>query len=178
MSLAHANFSASNHIRYGQDFYDERMQASVQTYVGRFLCSLSFSPPFISLPKPAFRSVNSEETFSIIDPDEKPDADSIMGTCSEASLVSEKADLESEQLDAKHGATTEAKPDTTPPVKATAQDPLKWFGILTPPALRSAQDQFKHVVLSTVPNLANISHEMQVMEIEIRRTRKKILKLG
>ena len=28
--LAHANFSNSNHTRYGQEFYDGRMQASTQ----------------------------------------------------------------------------------------------------------------------------------------------------
>lgn len=29
LSLAQANFSNQNRIRYGQDFYDERMEASL-----------------------------------------------------------------------------------------------------------------------------------------------------
>lgn len=32
LSLAQANFSNPNRVRYGQDFYDERMQASRQMY--------------------------------------------------------------------------------------------------------------------------------------------------
>ena len=32
IALAQANFSNSNRIRYGQDFYDERMQATVIVY--------------------------------------------------------------------------------------------------------------------------------------------------
>lgn len=31
-SLAQANFSSPNRIRYGQDFYDDRMQASITLY--------------------------------------------------------------------------------------------------------------------------------------------------
>lgn len=32
LDLARANFSNPNRIRYGQDFYDERMQAAMQVY--------------------------------------------------------------------------------------------------------------------------------------------------
>lgn len=35
MSLADANFTAQGHVRYGQDYYDERMQASRIAYVCR-----------------------------------------------------------------------------------------------------------------------------------------------
>ncbi|KAL8655520.1 MAG: hypothetical protein Q9210_000826 [Variospora velana] len=57
-------------------------------------------------------------------------------------------------------------------------DPLKWFGILVPPALRACQSSFKHAVEGLIPSLANISNEMKSLEIEIRRTRKKIRKAG
>ncbi|KAL9605532.1 MAG: hypothetical protein Q9179_001288 [Wetmoreana sp. 5 TL-2023] len=57
-------------------------------------------------------------------------------------------------------------------------DPLKWFGILVPPALRTSQKSFKTAVTDTVPSLANISTEMKSFEVEIRRMRKKIRKLG
>ena len=33
MSLAQANFSNNTRMRYGQDYYDERMQASRKMYV-------------------------------------------------------------------------------------------------------------------------------------------------
>ena len=53
-------------------------------------------------------------------------------------------------------------------------DPLKWFGILTPPTLRSSQESFKGAVREIVPELANTVVEMKVVEIEVRRARKKL----
>lgn len=35
LSLAQANFSNSNRVRYGLDHYDERMQASARVYEAR-----------------------------------------------------------------------------------------------------------------------------------------------
>lgn len=57
-------------------------------------------------------------------------------------------------------------------------DPLNWFGILIPPAVRASQSSFKRAVEGTTPSLANVSNEMKALEIEIRRTRKKIRKTG
>ena len=37
LSLAEANFSNPNRLRYGQDFYDERMRALKVMYVLRML---------------------------------------------------------------------------------------------------------------------------------------------
>lgn len=53
-------------------------------------------------------------------------------------------------------------------------DPLKWFGILVPPTLRSSQQSFKGVVREIIPALANAANEMKEIEIEVRRTRKKL----
>lgn len=55
-------------------------------------------------------------------------------------------------------------------------DPLKWFGILVPPALKKSQNSFRGVVTEVLPSLANVANEMKSLEIEIRRTRKKIRK--
>lgn len=62
--------------------------------------------------------------------------------------------------------------------KPRISDPLNWFGILVPPALRVSQTSFKIAATETIPLLANLSNEMKSMEIEIRRMRKKIRKLG
>lgn len=62
----------------------------------------------------------------------------------------------------------------TPPIS----DSLRWFGILVPPALRACQSSFRHAVTETVPALAEVADEMKSLEIEIRRTRKKIRKAG
>lgn len=56
-------------------------------------------------------------------------------------------------------------------------DPLKWFGILSPPALRSSQANFKVAVRDCVPRLASTVNEMKVVEIEVRRARKKLGKV-
>jgi len=56
-------------------------------------------------------------------------------------------------------------------------DPLKWFGILSPPALRSSQATFKVAVRGCVPRLASTANEMRVVEIEVRRARKKLGKV-
>ena len=62
--------------------------------------------------------------------------------------------------------------------KPPTSDPLKWFGILVPPALRASQNSFKNAVTEKITFLANLSNEMRSTEIEIRRVRKKIKKLG
>ena len=55
-------------------------------------------------------------------------------------------------------------------------DPLNWFGILVPPALRNSQVGFKDAVADLIPALANLSREMREVEMEVRRTRKKLRK--
>lgn len=63
-------------------------------------------------------------------------------------------------------------------VKVTPRDPLNWFGILVPPTLRKAQGSFKSALDDVVPAMATVVVQMRQIEIEIRRTRKKILKAG
>lgn len=56
-------------------------------------------------------------------------------------------------------------------------DPLRWFGILSAPALRSAQTNFKTAVRDCVLRLASTANEMRMVEIEVRRARKKLGKV-
>ena len=69
-----------------------------------------------------------------------------------------------------------ASTDNTPKDSGISCDPLKWFGILVPPALRASQSNFKAAVMDCIPKLATISNEMKEVEIEIRRTRKRLKK--
>ncbi len=64
---------------------------------------------------------------------------------------------------------TEIEPNMT-------RDPVNWFGILVPPALRTSQSSFKDAVVNLIPALASISMEMREVEIEVRRTRKRVRK--
>lgn len=61
--------------------------------------------------------------------------------------------------------------------KQALQDPIKWFGLLVPPALRSSQASFRAAVGDGIPALVNVDNEMKEVEIEIRRTRKRLGKL-
>lgn len=70
---------------------------------------------------------------------------------------------------AKHGADLEGMP--------FLQDPLTWFNI-APSSLRQAQSSFQVAVLERLPTLVNTIQEIERTEIEVRRTRKKINKLG
>ncbi|KAL8784543.1 MAG: hypothetical protein Q9213_003891 [Squamulea squamosa] len=147
-SLAQANFSNHNRIRFGQDFYDDRMQASTTFYI----------------------SPSMDETVDDADIERSPQ-DTIYVTTVQTT---------SKGPETKQTATDEdsRKPQTERSSISSVSDPLKWFGILVPPTLRASQASFRKVVIETIPVLANLSKEMKSMEIEIRRTRKKIRKLG
>ena len=63
--------------------------------------------------------------------------------------------------------------ETTP--SPSSCDPLNWFGILVPSALRRTQSSFKAVVEEIVPLIVTVDREMNEVEIEVRRMRKKLL---
>ncbi|KAL8925599.1 MAG: hypothetical protein Q9172_002169 [Xanthocarpia lactea] len=147
LSLAQANFSNHNRLRYGQDFYDDRMQAST-----KFLVKPPTDEPFDD----AGDEQLLKYTLSLVAVQPASSPETTKSTVDEASTESQ-TDMES-------------KPPTS--------DPLKWFGILVPPALRASQNSFKNAVTEKITLLANLSNEMRSMEIEIRRIRKKIKKLG
>ncbi|KAG5977575.1 hypothetical protein E4U55_006638 [Claviceps digitariae] len=61
-------------------------------------------------------------------------------------------------------------PHTSP---RTKHDPLRWFGILSPPPLRAAQAHAVEMVEQVIPQLVSVAAQMQHLEIEVRRARKK-----
>ncbi|KAI4104346.1 MAG: hypothetical protein L6R37_003343 [Teloschistes peruensis] len=143
-SLAQANFSSPNRIRYGQDFYDDRMQASI---------TLNFDSNPERSSNPLASQGSGEATVSV----------------SIHQSIPRSTDMRDEKL---------PDADTENEMEAPATDPLRWFGILVPSTLRASQSSFKKAVAEKVPSLVNISSEMKELEVEIRRTRKKIRKLG
>ncbi|KAL8853445.1 MAG: hypothetical protein Q9221_001762 [Calogaya cf. arnoldii] len=147
-SLARANFSNHNRVRYGQDLYDDRMQA---------LTMFDINPS-------TDESSNSADIERLL-----------QGTISVTTTQQVNRDLESKRSVVDEDAT-EAPADPDP--KLSISDPLNWFGILVPPALRASQRSFRNATTETIPLLANLSNEMKSIEIEIRRTRKRISKLG
>ncbi|KAL2037929.1 hypothetical protein N7G274_009404 [Stereocaulon virgatum] len=142
LSLAQANFSNPNRIRYGQDCCDDRMQAST-------IVSVKDASP----------------SFSVLD-----------SVAEYRTLASETNDLKFGPLPEKHADGHESTFEEKDKASGTPIDPLKWFGILVPPALRASQNNFKSAVIDVVPALASVSNEMKGLEIEVRRTRKRLKK--
>ena len=148
LNLAKANFSNPNRIRYGKDYYDERMQASTQVFgAPESLFRVTHSPVYdVDLSTQA----NESETFNngIVKP-----------------------------VSAKEQPNCRAENTKKPISKTNTKDPVIWFGVLVPPALRTSQTSFKDAVLKA-SHLAFVDTKMKGVEIEIRRTRKKLQKVG
>ena len=146
--LAKANFSNPHRLRYGKDYYDDRMQTSI---------CISDSPEYL------FRIM--DHSGCGVGPSIQSDA---LATTNQAFPTSISA-----QKQAGSGAENVGKAER----EARKKDPLNWFGILVPPALRTSQAAFRDVV-TRVSQLAVVDTKMRAIEIDIRRARKKLKKVG
>lgn len=145
--VARANFSAERGVRYGQDQYDERMQASRKLDIG------AQGPN--SLPLFTVAPVPKEENEAMVD-GEKED----------------KEDKEANE-DANNDANDSQEKEASKKNAKTVKDPLRWYGLFAPPALRSAQTTAIQTVEDTIPRLVTVNAEMLEVEIQIRRAKKK-----
>jgi coiled-coil domain-containing protein 115 len=162
--LAKANFSAERGIRYGQDYYDERMSASRRLGV-------SVSGSGDGSGGVTFQVVRSEASQT----------EAETGVSGEGEAVGEeegKATREeggevvsgSDDFDSDDGNGEDLHWQQP---KKKANDPLRWFGILTPLSLRQAQAVSIESVEGVIPRLAAVSSEMAGIELEVRRARKR-----
>ncbi|KAH7079300.1 hypothetical protein BKA63DRAFT_563941 [Paraphoma chrysanthemicola] len=148
LSLAQANFQNRSTTHYGQDSYDERMQAT----------------RWVNVRGDEDESATERILFSIAS-----QGDVVADSKETNSTQTEKEEeTDSNANDAKSSTEQSA---------AKARDPLRWFGILVPPALRSAQSTFTAAVEGPIPDLATIARDLRNQEIEIGRVRKQIKKL-
>ncbi|ROW14425.1 hypothetical protein VPNG_04004 [Cytospora leucostoma] len=147
--LARANFSAERGIRYGPDYYDERMQATRQV-------NISFEDNV-----PVFKVAAFDE-LSSSDASEGPPAN-----------VDAKAEVESEKSDEGSSAPEGKAEKGERTKKPRSKDPLRWFGVLTPLALRQTQGCAVEAVEQIIPKLVSVNAAMQDVEIQVRRARKK-----
>ncbi|KAK9418695.1 hypothetical protein SUNI508_07715 [Seiridium unicorne] len=143
-NIARANFSAERGMRYGPDFYDERMQATRRINVA------TSNGDNLSL-----KVASTEETTEPLEA--SSDVPKTEGGNIDHSDVND------------HLEETELNTNKRPKRK----DPLQWFGLLTPLPLRQAQGQSIMAVEQVIPRLISINVEMQQVEIEVRRARKK-----
>lgn len=148
--LARASFLAERGIRYGPDYYDDRMQA-----VRRLSIAQGSEPGFFRLG--IDRGVNVEG-LRTTESDRKTAADGGRDV------------TETEDAEQTHRNTVDATSDHS--TKAV-RDPLTWFGLLTPMPLRSAQSHAVRAVGEMIPRLVSINLEMNELEIRVRRAKKR-----
>ncbi|KAG8161799.1 hypothetical protein KVR01_008786 [Diaporthe batatas] len=180
--LARANFSAERGMRYGPDFYDERMQAlrqvSISTSEGRL--------PIFTVSHSS--RARGEGGAGGVDDNDDDDDDKDSSRQQKNQDSSPPADKQEEEEKEEAPVAPEAPPvgeqqpvpagsDTAEseagPKKQNARDPLRWFGVLTPLSLRQTQACAVEAVDQVIPRLATLSAEMQDLEIQVRRARKR-----
>ncbi|OCK88210.1 uncharacterized protein K441DRAFT_669479 [Cenococcum geophilum 1.58] len=150
LSLAQANFSNSSRTRFGQDYYDGRMQASTKIAIQEHDSASSF---LISKSPSATRSATQSSNTS--------------------RLAKGPASVSIDSETASQSFMHDESPSswTVKPI-----DPIRWFGILLPQALRNTQRSFADAVEGPVVNLVTLTKELRSLEIEIGRLRKQIKK--
>ncbi|KAK3301968.1 uncharacterized protein B0T15DRAFT_287861 [Chaetomium strumarium] len=203
-SLARANFSAERGIRYyGQDYYDERMQAIRRIQIGpkdgkaeaeaegkgdtdpganRPVFTVRTYPPSASGSEPDTVSRTSDGSGSGTESKEAeksvPDADAKSGGVNPSATDDSSGSVDEKQKK-EQGQEKGEEPGPTseeeqkPRPKDKPTDPLRWFGILTPLALRQAQGHAIKAVEEIIPRLATLNVEMAAIEVEVRRARKR-----
>ncbi|RFU23698.1 hypothetical protein B7463_g12637, partial [Scytalidium lignicola] len=149
--IARANFSADRGHRYGQDSYDERIQALR-------VCNISMDESDASLNAPIFNTILKDTEDQAKTEDVQKDGAG--DTDKDINIETPAASIQYEQ-----SRSTSAQPKR--------KDPLHMFGILTPQPLRMAQSQSIGIVENIIPRIVTIDTEMKEVEIKIRRARKK-----
>lgn len=142
-NIARANFSGQRGMRYGQDHYDERMQASR-------LLAIDVDEQEV-LEFKILEAPKEDEESTKEDNEDKNDT---------------SANQKSTNLETEKKGSTEKKPKKV-------KNPLHWFGLFAPMPLRTAQTQSIQVVEQIIPRLVSVNAEMLNVEIEVRRARKR-----
>ncbi|KAL2136321.1 hypothetical protein VTI74DRAFT_4355 [Chaetomium olivicolor] len=190
-NLARANFSADRGIRYyGQDYYDERMQASRRVTIST--CSKGEAEVdggeggkaegerkgYVTTSGPVFTVGLHQSPSPEQDGKQKPESEPWVDDSGATRPLGEAErpvckpdpaeDASANNTDEKDQPSAGDKQQ-----KPERNDPLRWFGILTPLPLRQAQGQAINAVEEIIPRLATLSAEMAGIELEVRRARKK-----
>lgn len=183
-NIARANFSGERGVRYGRDFYDERMQASrrVEVAVGEE----GGVPEFSVVSEKADaeegeKGGDGEETKDAEQGErdgegEGPEKKGLTEESESGEDTPQSEDESDEESDAKSGSDEEKIKEDAAERKRRIErhrNPLRWFGFVTPLPLRFAQDQAIQLVETVIPRLATVDAEMKDVEIEVRRARKR-----
>jgi hypothetical protein len=164
-NIARANFAGERGMRYGQDHYDERMRALRvldikfgEEDVPNFTIKTLISPTGDATGEDEDRKEDEKRDGSL----EEETAD--IGTNQENPVDSSKE---------KSGSEEQQNNEERKKMKKPNSNPLRWFGLFAPPPLRTAQTLSIQAVEEAIPRLVSVNAEMEHVEIEIRRARKK-----
>ncbi|XXH05130.1 Serine/threonine-protein kinase tel1 [Hypoxylon texense] len=161
-NIARANFAAERGVRFGQDYYDERMQASRRVAITITDDGGQDVPVFTVAAAAGGRQMSRSKT-------EKGVAAEDENTPS----VDDQEEEEEKREDTSSTKKNTKKQQQQQQQQQQQKDPLRWFGLLTPLPLRQAQAQSVEAVEQAVPQLVSVSAQMAQVEIEIRRARKR-----
>ncbi|THY44725.1 hypothetical protein D6C98_08096 [Aureobasidium pullulans] len=175
--LAQATFKSTTRVRYGQEYYDDRMQAT-----RRFEASTNDNDlPCLALKaddtSPSTDTSNEHSTKSTEKSsdeqakEKKPDQpDQQQPTPPSTPPRDTEEEKLSEEQDKSKTTSHQDKAQNKP------RDPLHWYGILVPPALRASQNSFISAVESPLIEAANSAQALRLVAVEIRKLRKDIKK--
>jgi len=175
--LAQATFKSTTRVRYGQEYYDDRMQAT-----RRFEASTNDNDvPCLALKaddtSPSTDTSNEHSTISGEKSSDKeakgkkPDQpDQQQPTPPSTPPRDTEEEKLSEEQDKSKTTSDQDKAQKKP------LDPLHWYGILVPPALRASQNSFISAVESPLIEAASSAQALRLVAVEIRKLRKDIKK--
>ncbi|THY88228.1 hypothetical protein D6C95_07129 [Aureobasidium pullulans] len=177
--LAQATFKSTTRVRYGQEYYDDRMQAT-----RRFEASTDDNDlPCLALKaddtSPSTDTSNEHSTKSGEKSSEKeagekkteePEQQPTPPSTPPRDPDEEEPSKEQEEQDKSKTTSGQDKAQNKP------CDPLHWYGILVPPALRASQKSFISAVESPLIEAANSAQALRLVAVEIRKLRKDIKK--
>ncbi|KAK2004922.1 hypothetical protein LX36DRAFT_239116 [Colletotrichum falcatum] len=168
-NIARANFSAERGIRYGPDYYDERMRASRVLEIsadGRGVPRFQIKPADAVTPSTTADMEVEAET-------REAQGQKVEGQAPGGADEAPRDESETTSVDGVKGETQAEEDEKTTKHRKKSNDPLRWFGILAPLPLRQAQTLSIQAVQDIIPRLASVDAEMKDVEIEVRRARKR-----
>lgn len=170
-NIARANFSAERGIRYGQDFYDQRMQALRRVMVDANANTNTNAGEGESEDKnanvPIF-SVSGENRSDLEQGGTAQSHGAPENSGEDGGGSPGSGDENLTPAEQEDGDVEETKSN-----KEATRNPLRWFGLITPMPLRMAQEDAIKIIENVVPRLATVNAEMLNLEIEVRRARKR-----
>ncbi|KAI9882324.1 MAG: hypothetical protein M1823_005931 [Watsoniomyces obsoletus] len=160
LQLSAANRSSQSGGRYGQHYYDHRMQAGLRLY--EFQEYFQSEPPYLTGLIHECRSYGLHKGGMGLP--------YFFGIGSYADRPQPRT-KEAAATAGDNNGNDASKDEPTAP-EDVLRNAIRWFGVLAPSALKGAQRDFFAIIMDDAVNLANDQISMNFREAEVRRLRK------